>query len=72
MFSLNDNLKINNALVARTSKLSRYFNVFGQRVVKTSMSLDSWFELHAACYIYMYVYNKILLKIIELQSQCFK
>ncbi len=45
MFTLNNNLKINNALVTRTSKLSRFFNVFGQRVVKTSMSLGSWFEL---------------------------
>ncbi len=37
--------KINYALVAGTSKLSRFFSVFGQRVVKTSMSLGSWFEL---------------------------
>ncbi len=62
MLILNDNLEMNNALVARTSKLSRYFSVLWQRVVKTSMSLGRWFELHAACYIlYMYVYNKILL-----------
>ena len=50
MFSLNDNLKINIALVARTSKLSRFFNVFGQRVVKTSMSLGSWFELQCVTF----------------------
>ena len=84
MFILNDNLKINNALVARTSKLSRFFSVFGQRVVKTSMSLGSWFELQRVTYTpppppskfqaasrlvtyNMYVYNKILLKIIELE-----